>query len=55
MNRTFPVSVGRLDFTTETAGETEKVLSYFTALVRGEKRQLFYQDFTTGHYKRGVE
>lgn len=55
MNRTFPVSVGRLDFTTETAGETEKVLSYFTALVRGEKRQPFYQDFTTGHYKRGVE
>lgn len=55
MNKVFPVAVGRLDFTTETAEETEKIFSYFTALVRGESRQPFYQDFTTGHYKRGVE
>lgn len=55
MNGAFPVAAGRLDFTTETAKETERILAYFTALVGGESRQPFYQDFTTGHYKRGVE
>ena len=55
MNGAFPVAAGRLDFTTETAKETERILAYFTALARGENRQPFYQDFTTGHYKRGVE
>lgn len=44
----------RLDFTTETKEETKKVIEYFKEL-EGNVSEPFYQEFTTGHYKRGVE
>lgn len=44
----------RLDFTTENKEETGKIIGYF------QKTSVccenpFYRDYTTGHYKRGVE
>lgn len=44
----------RLDFTVETAQECRKVTEYFQKIsVQYEKP--FYSEYTTGHYKRGVE
>ncbi|MDE7333889.1 MAG: U32 family peptidase [Lachnospiraceae bacterium] len=44
----------RLDFTVEDKGQTLKVLNYFREI--SEKyREPFYKEYTTGHYKRGVE
>ena len=45
----------RLDFTTENQEETRKIISYFRELSAGRNTDPFYKDFTTGHYKRGVE
>ncbi len=47
----------RLDFTTESEDRTKTVLRYYTDLLSGsEKTDIFKgQDFTTGHFKRGVE
>ena len=45
----------RLDFTTENQEETRKIISYFRELSAGRKTDPFYKEFTTGHYKRGVE
>lgn len=44
----------RLDFTTEKKEEVLRLLSYFGGLMK-EYQEPFYQDYTTGHYKRGVE
>lgn len=44
----------RLDFTDEDAKRTDKVIEYFEKLQNGYQEP-FYQEFTTGHYKRGVE
>lgn len=44
----------RLDFTVEDKRQTGKVLDYFREI--SEKyREPFYKEYTTGHYKRGVE
>ena len=49
-----PAEVGRLDFTVESGVECANVIRYFQSL--SEKYvEPFYRDFTTGHYKRGVE
>lgn len=44
----------RLDFTDEDAKRTDRVIEYFEKLQNGYQEP-FYQEFTTGHYKRGVE
>lgn len=54
----------RLDFTTEKEDETRQVIGSFRRFTtdsrkgtsgRGEEPVLPYKDYTTGHYKRGVE
>ncbi len=45
----------RLDFTTEDADTTGLVINYFKDLISGQKKETVYSEFTTGHYKRGVE
>ncbi|WP_160558582.1 peptidase U32 family protein [Parablautia muri] len=44
----------RLDFTTEEKQETLRVIQYFKGLFLKEKEP-FYKEYTTGHYKRGVD
>ena len=44
----------RLDFTTESGRDTALVISYFMGLYN-EYKEPFYKEFTTGHFKRGVE
>ena len=44
----------RLDFTVEDQRMTEKLIDYFQKLLV-EYKEPFYQEFTTGHFKRGVE
>lgn len=44
----------RLDFTVEDSKTTEKIIDYFGRILM-EYKEPFYQEFTTGHYKRGVE
>lgn len=46
--------VSRLDFTVEDRKETEAVIRYFKGLLK-QYKEPFYKEFTTGHYKRGVE
>lgn len=46
--------VGRLDFTVEDRKETEAVIKYFKGLLK-QYKEPFYKEYTTGHYKRGVE
>jgi putative protease len=46
----------RLDFTLETKEETKKILAAFLAVFyHGEKNVTGPEDYTTGHFKRGVE
>lgn len=45
----------RLMFTVEDKKQTLEVFKFFEALYKGEKPQVPYQDYTTGHEKRGVE
>lgn len=52
----------RLDFTLEPAEETGQIIRYFNRLVReggkavnGEIPACIHREYTTGHYKRGVE
>ncbi len=44
----------RLDFTTEGKRETLQVIRYFKGLF-AENKEPFYKEYTTGHYKRGVD
>lgn len=44
----------RLDFTVETGQETGRILGYFERL-RENNEEPFSGEYTTGHYKRGVE
>ena len=44
----------RLDFTDENAQNTREIIKYFKGLYKGY-HQPVYHEFTTGHYKRGVE
>ncbi len=50
----FPLSGLRLDFTVESAAETERVLDRFTAAFSGEDEKIVEEDITRGHWKRGV-
>ncbi len=46
----------RLDFTTESSQQTEKILSCFKGILLGQREiSLPYQEYTTGHFKRGVD
>ena len=47
--------VCRLMFTIEDKKQTKEVLEFYDSLSRGEKPQIPYKDYTTGHEKRGVE
>lgn len=49
------ISAFRLDFTTEDHGEVMDRIRYFSQLMEGNYQNPLYSDFTTGHYKRGVE
>ena len=44
----------RLDFTVEDGEDTLKTILYFQDLL-DNYREPFYKEYTTGHYKRGVE
>ncbi len=45
----------RIDFTTENSKETSAVIRYFKGLAEGRSMEPVYSQYTTGHYKRGVE
>ena len=49
------ITAYRLDFTTENGEETASVVRYFADLLSGADRKPPYQEYTTGHIKRGVE
>jgi len=49
------ISTYRLDFTTETGTEVKQIFTYFNELINGHDMTRPYQDFTTGHIKRGVQ
>lgn len=49
------ISSYRLDFTTEQGKETEEICRYFIDLTNKKLRKPDYKDYTTGHWKRGVE
>lgn len=53
-DKQLPFSALRLDFTIESVTETKKIIQYFNELY-SQYREPFYKEFTTGHYKRGVE
>ncbi len=53
-NNLSPVNC-RLDFTTEDQSETGRIIEYFKRLSTGQYDEPFYKEYTTGHYKRGVE
>ncbi len=44
----------RLDFTNETFEETQDVMKYFISLMNSYKDP-YYKDYTTGHYRRGID
>ena len=44
----------RLDFVDEKAFEMKKIINYYIGLM-SKYEDPFYKDYTTGHYKRGVE
>jgi putative protease len=44
----------RLDFTTETAAETDRIIGLFAGLMEGADGPPI-KEYTTGHFKRGVE
>lgn len=45
----------RMDFTVESSEETEKIIKFFRRLILGERCEPVYKQYTTGHYKRGVD
>lgn len=45
----------RLSFTIEEIGEVEKILKFFSHIHNGKEAQPPYEEYTTGHEKRGVE
>ncbi|MBD5463944.1 MAG: U32 family peptidase [Lachnospiraceae bacterium] len=51
---TFPAENLRLDFTTEGKQETLQIIRYYRD-ISNRYREPFYKEYTTGHYKRGVE
>lgn len=53
-DKMFPAENLRLDFTTEEKQETLQVIRYYRD-ISNIYRDPFYKEYTTGHYKRGVE
>ncbi len=47
--------IKRLVFTVESAEETKAILNYYKSLKDGNVKELPFDEFTTGHEKRGVE
>lgn len=45
----------RLDFTTETAQELIHITQFFEQSLQKQEPKIPYEEYTTGHYKRGVE
>ncbi len=50
----------RLDFTTESESEADKVISYYESILSGNKELIKqnpipFSEYTNGHFKRGVE
>lgn len=45
----------RLDFTTEDARETKRILQFFCNIYQKKEENPPYREYTTGHEKRGVE
>ena len=45
----------RISFTMEAYGEVEKILKFFSDIDNGKEVQPPYEEYTTGHEKRGVE
>lgn len=45
----------RMDFTIENGEETAEIIKFFRQLASGEYREPAYRQYTTGHYKRGVD
>lgn len=45
----------RMDFTVENGEETAEIIDYFRQLASGEYTEPVYRQYTTGHYKRGVD
>ncbi len=54
LEKHFPAKFVRLDFTTEESGETLQIIHYFSDIFE-TYREPAYKEYTTGHYKRGVE
>lgn len=54
MKKTSVPEISRLDFTVEGREETENIIRYFKGLFK-QYKEPFYKEFTSGHYKRGVE
>ena len=49
------IQTGRLEFTNETVSQMEAILGFFDGLMRGQGGEFPLKEYTTGHYKRGVE
>ena len=49
------IQTGRLEFTNETVSQMETILGFFDGLMRGQGGEFPLKEYTTGHYKRGVE
>ena len=45
----------RMDFTVENGRETAEIINLFRQLASGAHREPAYKQYTTGHYKRGVD
>ena len=47
----------RMQFSIESADETQKIMSYYLAIMKKTKNEISlpFKDYTTGHEKRGVE
>lgn len=54
LEKSFPAEHIRLDFTTEEGAETLQIIHYFSDIFK-TYREPSYKEYTTGHYKRGVE
>ena len=48
-------AVYRLEFTIENKSETIKILDYFCSAWNKKQLQFPLEEFTNGHFKRGVE
>lgn len=49
------IQSGRLEFTDEPVAQMEGILNVYQELFKGKKTEFPLKEYTTGHYKRGVE